>query len=91
LLITYKDNTYIDERQLKVHPSISQPKYVEAGMGIIIIPRRESLYLTREERSVKLPLKSMARFQSLPVQWRHDRWHGASGPGRQKAGATVSS
>jgi 4-hydroxy-tetrahydrodipicolinate synthase len=74
LLTPYKDNTFdIDEKQLRSLVRLFlQPKYVEAGIGIIINPEAgEIFYLTREEkrRNVEIALKkSMARYRSLPVQ-----------------------
>ncbi len=49
----YKDNTYeIDEGQLRSLLRVFlQPKYVDAGMGVIINPEAgEIFYLTREEK-----------------------------------------
>jgi len=64
LLIPYKDNTYdIDEGQLRSLVRLFlQPKYVEAGMGIIINPEAgEIFYLTREEkrRNVDIALEEV--------------------------------
>ena len=64
VLTPYKDNTYeIDEKQLRNLLQIFlQPKYVEAGMGIIINPEAgEIFYLTREEkrRNVEIALEEV--------------------------------
>jgi 4-hydroxy-tetrahydrodipicolinate synthase len=64
LLIPYKDDTYdIDEKQLRsLIRLFLQPKYVEAGMGIIINPEAgEIFYLTREEkrRNVDIALEEV--------------------------------
>jgi 4-hydroxy-tetrahydrodipicolinate synthase len=64
LLTPYKDNTYnIDEKQLRNLLQIFlRPKYVEAGMGIIINPEAgEIFYLTREEkrRNVEIALEEV--------------------------------
>jgi dihydrodipicolinate synthase/N-acetylneuraminate lyase len=64
LLTPYKDNTYdIDEKQLRsLIRLFLQPKYVEAGMGIIINPEAgEIFYLTREEkrRNVEIALEEV--------------------------------
>lgn len=64
LLTPYKDNTFdIDEKQLRSLVRLFlQPKYVEAGMGIIINPEAgEIFYLTREEkrRNVEIALEEV--------------------------------
>ena len=53
IVTPYKDNTYeIDEGQLRsLLRLFLQPKYVDAGMGVIINPEAgEIFYLTREEK-----------------------------------------
>jgi 4-hydroxy-tetrahydrodipicolinate synthase len=64
LLTPYKDNSFdIDENQLRnLIRLFLQPKYVEAGMGIIINPEAgEIFYLTREEkrRNVEIALEEV--------------------------------
>lgn len=64
IVTPYKDNTYdVDENQLRALLRVfMQPKYVEAGMGIIINPEAgEIFYLTREEkrRNVEIALKEV--------------------------------
>ncbi len=53
IVTPYKDNTYIpDEKQLRAFLRVFlEPKYIQAGMGIIINPEAgEIFYLNREEK-----------------------------------------